>query len=156
MPDESLLFATRPNRTNRIVLQTLLGFDFGTQRTGIAVGQSITGTATALCTVNARNEQPDWDRILELIDEWQPDALVVGLPLHADGSDSEITRAARKFAQQLEGRSRLPVHIMDERLSSHAAKQLQHRDNTDSKAGIDAIAAMIILQNWLETENTHE
>ena len=137
-------------------MQTLLGFDFGTQRTGIAVGQSITGTATALCTVNARNKQPDWDRILELIDEWQPDALVVGLPLHADGSDSEITRAARKFAQQLEEHSGLPVHIMDERLSSHAANQLQQRDNTDSKAGIDAIAAMVILQNWLETENAHE
>jgi putative Holliday junction resolvase len=135
-------------------LQTLLGFDFGTQRIGVAVGQSITGTATALCTVNARNEQPDWARILELIDDWHPDALVVGLPQHADGSDSEITRTARKFAQQLEGRSRLPVHLMDERLSSHAARQLQ--DKAGSKAGIDAIAAMIILQNWLETENTHE
>jgi putative Holliday junction resolvase len=156
MPDDFLSFAIRPNRTNRIVLQTLLGFDFGTQRIGVAVGQSITGTATALCTVNARSEQPDWGRILELIDDWRPDALVVGLPLHADGSDSEITRAVRKFAQQLEGRSRLPVHIMDERLSSHAAKQLQRQDNTGIKAGIDAIAAMIILQNWLEAGNAHE
>ena len=156
MPDESLLFATRPNRTNRIVLQTLLGFDFGTQRTGIAVGQSITGTATALCTVNARNNQPDWDRISELIDDWHPDALVVGLPLHADGSDSGTTKAVRKFAQRLGERSRLPVHIMDERLSSHAAKQLQNQDKAGRKADIDAIAAMIILQNWLETENTHE
>ena len=154
MLDESLAFTIRPNRTNRIVLQTLLGFDFGTQRIGVAVGQSITGTATALCTVNTRSEQPDWGRILELIDDWRPDALVVGLPLHADGSDSKITRAARKFAQQLEGRSRLPVHIMDERLSSHAAKQLQHK--TGSKAGTDALAAMIILQNWLEMENENE
>jgi putative Holliday junction resolvase len=137
-------------------LQTLLGFDFGTQRTGVAVGQSITQTATALCTVTARNEQPDWDRISELIDDWRPDALVVGLPLHADGSDSGTTAAVRKFAQQLEERSRLPVHIMDERLSSHAAKQLQHQDKAGRKADIDAIAAMIILQNWLETENTHE
>ena len=137
-------------------MQTLLGFDFGTQRIGVAVGQSITGTATALCTVNARNKQPDWERISELIDDWHPDALVVGLPLHADGSDSGTTTAVRKFAHQLKERSHLPVHIMDERLSSHAAKQLQHQDKTGRKADIDAIAAMIILQNWLESENTHE
>jgi putative Holliday junction resolvase len=137
-------------------LQTLLGFDFGTQHIGVAVGQSITGTATALCTVNVRNKRPDWDRISELIDDWHPDALVVGLPLHADGSDSGTTTVVRKFAQQLGERSRLPVHIMDERLSSHAAKQLQHQDKTGRKADIDAIAAMIILQNWLATENTHE
>lgn len=137
-------------------MHTLLGFDFGTQRIGVAVGQSITRTATALCTVNARNAQPDLDSILELIDDWRPDALVVGLPLHADDSDSGTTKAARKFAQQLEERTCLPVHMIDERLSSHAAKQLQHQDKAGGKAGIDAIAAMIILQNWLETENTHE
>ena len=137
-------------------MHTLLGFDFGTQRIGVAVGQSITRTATALCTVNARNAQPDLDSILELIDDWRPDALVVGLPLHADDSDSRTTAAARKFAQQLEERTCLPVHMIDERLSSHAAKQLQHQDKAAGKSGIDAIAAMIILQNWLETENTHE
>jgi putative Holliday junction resolvase len=155
-PDALRPHAIRSYGANCIILQTLLGFDFGTQRIGVAVGQSITGTATALCTVNARNKQPDWGRISELINDWRPDALVVGLPLHADGSDSGVTTAARKFARQLEGRSRLPVYIMDERLSSHAATQLQHQDKAGAKAGIDAIAAMIILQNWLETENTHE
>ena len=137
-------------------MQTLLGFDFGKQRIGVAVGQSITGTATALCTLHARNRQPEWDRISELINQWQPDALIVGLPLHADGSDSDITRAARRFARQLEERCRLPVHTMDERLSSHAAEQLQRQDKAAAKAGTDAIAAMIILQNWLETHNTHD
>ena len=137
-------------------MHTLLGFDFGTQRIGVAVGQSITRTATALCTVNARNAQPDLDSILEIIDDWRPDALVVGLPLHADDSDSGTTTAARKFAQQLEECTCLPVYMIDERLSSHAAKQLQHKAKAGGKAGIDAIAAMIILQNWLETENTHE
>lgn len=137
-----------------IILQTLLGFDYGKQRIGIAVGQSITGTATALCTLNTRNQQPDWDRISKLIEEWKPDALIVGLPLHADGSDSEITTAARRFARQLEGRCRLPVHTMDERLSSHAAEQLQRQDKAAAKAGTDAVAAMIILQNWLEANNT--
>jgi putative Holliday junction resolvase len=137
-------------------LQTLLGFDFGRQRIGIAVGQMITKTATALCTLDSRNEKPDWEAISELINSWQPDALVVGLPLHADGSDSDITKAARKFARQLEGRYRLPVHSMDERLSSHAAAELHDRDKTAGNKGLDAIAASIILQNWLETDNTHE
>lgn len=130
-------------------MQTLLGFDFGTQRIGIAVGQSITGTATALCTINSRNGRPDWDGIAELIEHWRPDALVVGLPLHDDGSDSDISTAVRRFSQQLEERYRLPVHTMDERLSTHAAKQ--HMERSAGKQEIDAVAAMIILQNWLET-----
>jgi len=136
-----------------VALQTLLGFDYGTQRIGIAVGQSITGTATALCTINSRHGKPDWGRISGLIEQWRPDALVVGLPLHDDGSDSNISKAARNFAQQLEGRYRLPVHPMDERLSSHAAKQ--HMRQSTSKQEVDAVAAMIILQNWLETQ-AHE
>lgn len=130
-------------------MQTLLGFDFGTQRIGIAVGQSVTGTATALCTINSRQGKPDWDKISELIDHWRPDALIVGLPLHSDGSDSGLSKAASKFRQQLEGRFRLPVHTMDERLSTHAAKQ--YMKQSSSKQGVDAVAAMIILQNWLET-----
>ena len=134
-------------------MQTLLGFYFGTQRIGIAVGQSITGTATALCTIKSRNGKPDWDRITELIKHWRPDALVVGLPLYDDGSDSDISKAARKFTQQLQGRYRLPVHNMDERLSTHAAKQ--HMKQQSSKQEVDAVAAMIILQNWRETKS-HE
>ena len=133
-------------------MQTLLGFDYGECRIGIAVGQDITGTATALCTLNCRDGRPDWDKISGLIAEWSPGSLVVGLPLHADGSDSATTRAARRFARELEVRYRLPVYGMDERLSSHAAKEVQ-RDAPDkgSRDGIDAIAARIILQNWLDT-----
>lgn len=134
-------------------MQTLLGFDFGIKRIGIAVGQSITGTATALCTINTRHGKPDWDRISGLIEHWRPDALVVGLPLHDDGSDSNLSKAARRFAQQLENRYRLPVHPMDERLSSHAAKQFMRQST--SKQEVDAVAAMIILQNWLEIQ-AHE
>ena len=137
-------------------MHTLLGFDFGTQRIGIAVGQSVTGTASALRTVASRNGKPDWETISLLINEWRPDALVVGLPLHADGSDSEMTGAARKFARQLEARYRLPVHTMDERLSSRAARGLQQDGKRGAQAGIDALAAMIILQNWLESEHGHD
>jgi putative Holliday junction resolvase len=132
-------------------LQTLLGFDFGKKRIGIAVGQCVTGTATALCTVTSQQGSPDWDRITGLVGEWRPNALVVGLPRHADGSDSDLSGAARKFAQQLEGRYRLPVHLMDERLSTRAATALQQEDR-QGKAGLDAIAARIILQDWLDTE----
>ena len=134
--------------------ESLLGFDFGQQRIGVAVGQQVTGTATAICTVQSRDGKPDWDTISDLIREWQPDTLVVGLPLHADGKESEISLAARKFARQLEGRYRLPVHTMNEYLSSQAARELQQQNRQAGKAGIDAVAARIILQNWLETHTT--
>ena len=134
-------------------MQTLLGFDYGEKRIGIAVGQGVTRTATALCTLTARDNMPDWERISALMEEWRPAALVVGLPRHADGSDSAMTRATRAFAQQLEGRYRLPVHLMDERLSSQAAAALQQEDH-QTRAGLDAIAARIILQDWLDTEHT--
>jgi putative Holliday junction resolvase len=136
----------------RIALLTLLGFDYGKQRIGIAVGQGVTRTATALCTVPSSNGTPDWQRIASLVGEWQPQALVVGLPCHADGTDSDMTRAARRFAQQLEARYGLPVHTMDERLSSRTAGDLQRRDAQGAASGIDAIAARIILQDWLDME----
>ena len=135
-------------------MKTLLGFDFGQKRIGIAVGQQVTGTATAICTLQSRDGRPDWDSITGLINEWQPETLVVGLPLHADGEESETSLAVRKFARQLEGRYRLPVRTMDEHLSSHAAAELQGVDRKAAKTGIDAIAARIILQNWLETHKT--
>jgi putative holliday junction resolvase len=84
--------------------QTLLGFDFGTRRIGVAVGQRVTGTASALTTLAARDGQPDWAEIARLIDTWHPDALVVGLPLALDGGHSDVTRAAERFARRLHGR----------------------------------------------------
>ncbi|UCC56664.1 MAG: Holliday junction resolvase RuvX [Gammaproteobacteria bacterium] len=138
-------------------LQTLLGFDFGLQRIGVAVGQDVTGTATALGTLKSRDGQPDWKKISELMQTWRPDALVVGLPRQADGTDSDITDSVRRFIRQLEGRYRLPVHTVDERLSSHAAQeQLNTRDDPEAARGIDAVAARIILQDWLGTGNRTE
>jgi len=135
-------------------LRTLLGFDYGKLRIGIAVGQDITGTATALCTLVCTNGKPVWESIDRLIAEWSPDTLVVGLPLRADGTDSEISRAARNFARQLEGRYQLPVQTMDEHLSSHAARELGRKTGGRGGGNIDALAAMIILQNWLDA-TTH-
>ena len=134
-------------------LLTLLGFDFGLQRIGVAVGQELTGTATALATVRSRNGKPDWDMITELIRTWRPDALIVGLPLHADGSESGFSRSVKRFILQLEDRYKLPVHPMDERLSSHAAAQREGEGKFELKSrGIDAVAAKEILVSWLQSE----
>jgi len=127
--------------------QTLLGFDFGQKRTGVAVGQSLTGTATALVTLNSRNNKPDWSGIEDLIKEWQPNALVVGIPVHMDGKEQPMTLAARKFARQLAGRFQLPVHEAEERLSSVEAEEIL--GSGVAKADIDREAARIILQSWL-------
>jgi putative Holliday junction resolvase len=135
-------------------LLTLLGFDFGQHRIGVAVGQELTGTATALVTLRSRNGKPDWDMIAELIRTWRPDALVVGLPLHADGSESGFTRNVNRFIRQLEDRYKLPVHPMDERLSSYAAVQREIEGGFELKSrGIDAVAAKEILQSWLQSKN---
>lgn len=128
-------------RANR----TLLGFDHGSKKIGVAVGQTVTGTARALKSLPARDGQPDWDTITGLIAEWHPDALVVGRPLYLTGDASETTAAAERFSRRLHGRFGLPVHLMDERLSSHAAERLQ-----DGGDDIDAQAARIILQDWLD------
>ncbi|MFN2309137.1 MAG: Holliday junction resolvase RuvX [Gammaproteobacteria bacterium] len=132
--------------------QTLLGFDFGTRRIGVAVGQRVTGTASAVTTLRVQSGQPgqpDWAELARLIETWRPDALVVGLPLAADGSRGEIARAAERFARRLHGRFHLPVHLHDERLSSHAA---EHWGGAGTPQGLDAQAARIILQDWLDTQ----
>lgn len=132
-------------------LQTLLGFDFGRQRIGVAVGQQVTGTATALATLVSRDGQPDWVSISALLQTWCPDALVVGLPVTADGRETELTRAIGRFVRQLEGRYHLPVHTVDERLSSREAASLRADAGAGrGDPGVDALAARIILQNWLD------
>lgn len=131
---------------------TLLGFDFGLQRIGIAVGQDITGTATALATVRSRNGRPDWDVIARFIDTWRPAALVVGLPLNADGSESAFTHSVKRFVHQLEGRFKLPVHTMDERLSTYAAHCEAGGNEAPAPGGIDAAAAREILRSWLQSK----
>lgn len=129
--------------------RVLLGFDFGIKRIGIAVGQELTGTASELATLTSPDGGPDWKGISRLIDEWQPDALVLGLPLNADGSDHEVTRLARRFGNRLKGRYNLPVFTIDERLSSiEAERQLAEQGRFD-KEDVDKLAARIILESWL-------
>ncbi|VAX06511.1 Putative pre-16S rRNA nuclease Yqg [hydrothermal vent metagenome] len=130
---------------------TLLGFDYGTKKIGIAVGQTFTATATALTTLKAKQQRPDWDKISELINTWQPEALVVGMPYDLDDSEAEVASRAQRFARQLEGRFQLPVHMADERLTSMVALQ-ELKGGRIGYGDIDAIAAKLILETWLSEQ----
>ena len=129
-----------------------LGFDFGYKRIGVAVGQRLTGSASPLSTLDAKLGIPQWDVVLKLLDQWRPQALVVGLPTCIDGSEQYTTAAARGFARQLRKRFALPVHLVDERLST-----VEARAHLFAKGGyrkiknteIDSIAACVILEQWL-------
>ncbi|MGD9164247.1 MAG: Holliday junction resolvase RuvX [Chromatiales bacterium] len=126
---------------------TLLGFDYGTRKIGVAVGQTLTGTATPLETLRLVNHKPDWARISRLIEEWRPEALVVGLPLDVDDSETDATVPARRFSRQLEGRFRLKVYLADERFTSFEARdRLGHK--AKRREEYDAMAAKLILETW--------
>ena len=127
-----------------------LAFDYGTQRIGVAFGQSVSRTAQAVCVLKARDGIPDWDEIAKLIEDWNPDVFVVGLPYNLDGSDSELLKRANKFANRLNGRFSKPCYGMDERLSSKAAIEqvVEEKGGLGKNLAIDDIAAQIILQNW--------
>ena len=133
---------------------TVLGFDFGPRKIGVAVGQSVTGTATPLATLRSVGGRPDWERIARLVAEWKPLALVVGLPFNMDDSEAEPARAVRRFARQLEGRLRLPVHLVDERLTSLEAQRRMGKRAQRIDA-IDAFAATLILETWLSEQETN-
>ncbi len=132
---------------------TLLGFDFGTQRIGVAVGQTVTGTARPLRTLHSQNGGVDWAAVTELIREWQPEALVVGLPVHMDGTEHELTARARRFGNRLAGRYNLRVFFVDERLSSDEAERLLAAEgHKGDKGAVDRVAAQLILQSWLDQQ----
>jgi len=145
MPDERI----RPSGT-------LLAFDFGHRRIGVAVGQTLTGTANALAIVPVSGK-PDWLAITGIITEWKPAALVVGLPLAADGGDTQMSEDARRFGRRLEGRYGIPVWFEDERLTSFGAEErfvdARARGSMRRKDAAlkDAMAAQIILENWLQS-----
>ncbi|MGB3270557.1 MAG: Holliday junction resolvase RuvX, partial [Rhodanobacter sp.] len=104
-------------------MSRVLGFDVGSRLTGVAIGNHFTATARALDVVAMRDGQPDWSRLDALQREWQPDTLVVGLPLTLDGAEQAASRRARNFASQLGQRYGLPVQLVDERHSSREAAQ---------------------------------
>ena len=134
---------------------SVLAFDFGTHKIGVAVGQSVTCTTTPLPELKASNGQPNWDQVATLIQEWQPDAFVVGVPVNMDGSEFDLTARARKFGQRLHGRFGKPWFEMDERLTSFEAREMsraQPRAKGRNQALVDSLAASLILQSWFENE----
>jgi len=133
-------------------MTTLLGFDFGLRKIGVAVGQTVTGSASALTTVRSRRRRPDWLKIEQLVREWQPTAAVVGLPYNMDDTETELAPAAKRFARQLRGRFCLEVYLVDERLTSVEARRQLGR-GAKSLEAIDATAAKLILETWLSERN---
>jgi putative Holliday junction resolvase len=136
-------------------MSCVLGFDVGSRLTGVAIGNRLTATARALTTVPVHDDGPDWARLDALRREWQPDTLVVGLPLTLDGTEQPASRRARDFGARLQQRYDLPVIFVDERHSSQeaarrfaAGRAAGLRRRRDA-AGIDAEAAAVILEHWL-------
>ena len=130
-----------------------IGFDFGYRRIGVAVGQTLTGSASPLSTLDAKLGVPNWDRIQKLLLEWKPLALVVGLPTCIDDTEQYTTAASRGFARQLRKRFFLPVYLVDERLSTVEARAQLFESGgyrKIKKAEVDSIAACVILEQWLQ------
>lgn len=132
--------------------RTYLAFDYGVKQIGVAVGSGHTGRAEALANVRAGRDGPDWAHISRLIEEWRPQALVVGLPLNMDDSANAMTVAARAFGKRLQDRYNLPVHMVDERLTSVDAKNALIEAGVRfkrRKQQVDKLAAQAILQAFL-------
>ena len=132
---------------------TILAFDFGDKRIGVAVGETQLALAHPLTTIAALQTNIRFDAIARLIDEWQPRLLVVGLPVHMDDTEHALTARARRFGRQLEGRFNLPVAMVDERLSTFEAAALLHAAGVDAKRQKpvrDQVAAQTILQAYFD------
>lgn len=130
-----------------------IAFDFGLRSIGVAVGQTITGTASPLSALKANEGIPDWSQVALIFEEWQPTNLLVGLPLNMDGSEQEITQRAKKFGNRLHGRFGLPVFTHDERLSTVDAKERLfelggYKKLTKDK--VDSVSACLIYETWLQ------
>ncbi|MEY8216404.1 MAG: Holliday junction resolvase RuvX [Colwellia sp.] len=147
---------TNKNST-QIGLRTILGFDFGKKYIGVAVGQEITGSASPLGSIKANDGIPNWDALGKYLKEWQPDIIVVGLPLNMDGSEQPLTLAAKKFGNRIAGRFGIKVAFQDERLTTADAKeQLFARGGYKNlkKDNIDAESARLIIESFFEQSYT--
>ncbi len=135
---------------------TLVGFDYGKARIGVAVANTLTGIATPQATIYAKEGVPDWNAITRCLQEWKPTRLVVGMPQKLDGSASAMQEPIERFIRQLQGRYPLPVDVVSEQLSSLEAEQRLKqarqagRKRKVRKEEIDQVAAAIILENWMQ------
>ena len=136
-----------------MTIKTLVAFDYGTKNIGVATGQTITRSATSQPPLKAKDGIPDWQQLEKLLTQWKPDLVLVGLPLNMDGTESEFSARARKFANRINGRFGVKIEMVDERLSSFEAKgeimgQGGSRDYKNNP--VDSIAARLILETWFE------
>ncbi|CEN55526.1 Holliday junction resolvase RuvX [Candidatus Methylopumilus turicensis] len=137
---------------------TVLGFDFGLKRIGVASGEHMLGIAHPLTTLNAESNDDRFNLIANLIKEWKPTTLIVGLPLSLDGQENEVTLLSKKFARRMDGRFNLPIIMIDERFSSAEASQSLSESGIKGrkqKPMLDQMAAQVILQSYFDTI-THE
>lgn len=139
-------------------ISTVIAFDFGLKRTGVAVGNTLTGSASPECTLQSRDEKPDWEGISKLFNEWKPAQIIVGMPTELDGTDNPLKKRIERFCNQINGRYNLPVEQENEQFTSIEAaerlKQLRQsgRKQKVTKEDVDKIAASIILENWMENK----
>jgi len=145
-----------PDDANGRPIATALGFDFGKRRVGIAVGNGITGNAQALRALEHIEGLPNWVVLDKLVADWRPGALIVGLPLTAEGERQKMTNRAENFMNELRGRFKLPVHAVDERYTTieaverlRSARASGSRGRRVAKGDSDAMAAQVILESWL-------
>ena len=136
--------------------RTVMSFDYGLSQIGVAIGNCMLATTQPLAVISAKDGQPQWQVLDDLIKEWRPDMLIVGDPLNMDGTASEFSVRAHKFARRLHGRLGLEVALVDERLSSfeakHNSREQGHRGDY-KRQPVDSLAAELILRTWL-AENT--
>jgi putative Holliday junction resolvase len=133
--------------------QTLFALDYGTKKLGVAVGQTLTRTATGIAVLPVRSLEPDWAQLDLLVQRWKPDTFVVGLPYNMDGSDSTMTARARRFAEKVEERYGRPVIGVDERLSTREARDIARQNaeragrRPNDRAVVDALVAQLLLES---------
>jgi putative Holliday junction resolvase len=128
-----------------------IGFDYGLARIGVATGQTLTRTASPLRALPAKDGTPQWEAIEKLLAEWKPDVVVIGLPLHEDGTMSDMAERAKKFGQRIHGRFGVQVAFIDEYHSTREAREhLNYKGRAGDQDGkLDATAASVILERWL-------
>lgn len=132
---------------------TLLAFDFGTRSIGVAIGQRITGTARPLAALKAQDGTPDWNLIARLLKEWQPETVIVGLPLNMDGTEQPLTARTRNFANKIHGRFGVAITLHDERLSTVEARAglFEHGGfRALDKGSVDSASAVVILESYFD------
>lgn len=135
--------------------RTILGFDFGSKSIGVAIGQEVTGTASPLAALKAKDGIPNWQQLASVFEQWCPHLAVVGLPLNMDGSNQQVTFSAKKFANRLHAKYKIQVETYDERLTTVDAKARLFEMGGFKKLEkdkIDSASACLILESWMEAQ----